>query len=414
MSKSKYELRNGRKSTPVKFNVSDAHVLIGERKLIRRNIIGVHHEISKNPDESSTTLRIFYYPIDVKPKKSILDPREVFEVRINDTDKSRNENENEAENIKNKLIRDQIKLFIIVNPFSGKRKGGKVAAKLKIILDEAEVSYKLIETTHAGHAEELATKENFDGYSAIVTVSGDGLVNEVVNGLKSRKDDHTPPLAPIPAGSGNGLVMALMERVSGEHSLLSKSIHSLLLATKSSQRSIGLMKVDFNETSRFSFMAVALGLIADVDIDSERLRCLGGAVRNLIYGGIYIVRKKEYSLTIEIDGGLGTKGKYIGAMAAIAPYLDERVKFFPEMINDPGMYIQHLKTNITRCQLLKMWDLAEDGGKHVEVYPELANTKVSTLKIICEQKELFTIDGEALHAKEIFITELKSALEIFY
>ena len=40
-------------------------------------------------------------------------------------------------------------------------------------------------------------------------VSGDGLVNEVINGLRQREKDDAPPVAPIPAGSGNGLVASL-------------------------------------------------------------------------------------------------------------------------------------------------------------------------------------------------------------
>jgi diacylglycerol kinase family enzyme len=109
----------------------------------------------------------------------------------------------------NSITRPKKKLFIIVNPFSGRKKGGKIADKLSKILVEADVSYKLIKTTHGGHAEEIARSESFSGYDALVVVSGDGLVNEVINGLRQREKDDAPPVAPIPAGSGNGLVASL-------------------------------------------------------------------------------------------------------------------------------------------------------------------------------------------------------------
>jgi diacylglycerol kinase family enzyme len=109
----------------------------------------------------------------------------------------------------NSITRPKKKLFVIVNPFSGRKKGGKIADKLSKILVEADVSYKLIKTTHGGHAEEIARTESFSGYDALVVVSGDGLVNEVINGLRQREKDDAPPVAPIPAGSGNGLVASL-------------------------------------------------------------------------------------------------------------------------------------------------------------------------------------------------------------
>ena len=50
-------------------------------------------------------------------------------------------------------------------------------------------------------------------FDAIVTVSGDGLIHEVLNGLAQHEDPLTAlgiPLAPIPAGSGNGLSLNLI------------------------------------------------------------------------------------------------------------------------------------------------------------------------------------------------------------
>ena len=50
-------------------------------------------------------------------------------------------------------------------------------------------------------------------YDAVVTVSGDGLVHEVLNGFAqhtSSAEAFAIPLAPIPTGSGNGLCLNLL------------------------------------------------------------------------------------------------------------------------------------------------------------------------------------------------------------
>ena len=68
------------------------------------------------------------------------------------------------------------------------------------------------DTTHQGHAFNIAKTLPFN-YDAIVTVSGDGLVHEIMNGFANHTDPRKAfavPIAPIPTGSGNGLALNLL------------------------------------------------------------------------------------------------------------------------------------------------------------------------------------------------------------
>jgi sphingosine kinase len=50
-------------------------------------------------------------------------------------------------------------------------------------------------------------------YDCIVTLSGDGLIHEVLNGLAARPDAEKAlniPIAPIPTGSANGMCVNLL------------------------------------------------------------------------------------------------------------------------------------------------------------------------------------------------------------
>ena len=50
-------------------------------------------------------------------------------------------------------------------------------------------------------------------YDAVITVSGDGLIHEVMNGLAHHEDPAralATPVAPIPTGTGNGLALNLL------------------------------------------------------------------------------------------------------------------------------------------------------------------------------------------------------------
>lgn len=76
-------------------------------------------------------------------------------------------------------------------------------------------------TTHSKHAQELARAMPLDKYDAVVTMSGDGLVHEVLNGFAEHREPIRAlrtPIAPIPTGSGNGLSLNLLGLHVSDHS----------------------------------------------------------------------------------------------------------------------------------------------------------------------------------------------------
>jgi diacylglycerol kinase family enzyme len=74
----------------------------------------------------------------------------------------------------------------------------------------SELKVDLAETTHRGHARELGVHAAADGVDVVVTLGGDGTVNEVVNGLLTHGPaPHLPVLAVVPGGSTNVFSRAL-------------------------------------------------------------------------------------------------------------------------------------------------------------------------------------------------------------
>lgn len=76
----------------------------------------------------------------------------------------------------------------------------------------SECSNLVIDTTRTGHAQEIAKELTLD-FEAVITVSGDGLVHEVLNGFAQHAEPTKAfaiPVAPIPTGSGNGLSLNLL------------------------------------------------------------------------------------------------------------------------------------------------------------------------------------------------------------
>ncbi|KAJ2504283.1 hypothetical protein H4217_009431, partial [Coemansia sp. RSA 1939] len=179
--------------------------------------------------------------------------------------------------------------LVFLNPVSGKRKSLKVFESIvKPILEIGSMPYSLKITDSPRHAADFVENGDLSLYTSIVTVSGDGLLHEVLNGLLRRKDwaqYKRLPLGVIPTGTGNGLA---------------KSIDCLwpeqaaVAVVKAETRPLDVMSVTTaSGLVEHCFLSMTWGLIADIDIESERIRWAGSARLDL-YGTIRLMNLRYY------------------------------------------------------------------------------------------------------------------------
>ncbi|KAG0500706.1 hypothetical protein HPP92_000778 [Vanilla planifolia] len=185
------------------------------------------------------------------------------------------------------------RLFIILNPYGGKRSARKIFnIVVKPLLLAANIIYTLQETEYQLHSQELAYKLDILMYDGIACISGDGVLVEVVNGLLQREDWETAikvPLGIIPAGTGNGLAKSLMESVGEMYSIQNASFAVI----RGHKRSLDVTSVLQGEKRFFSILMLTWGLLADVDIESERYRWMGRA-RLDFYCFLRIMNLRKY------------------------------------------------------------------------------------------------------------------------
>lgn len=96
------------------------------------------------------------------------------------------------------------RILYVVNPHSGIGRKSVIEEEIKERTDVTRVDFDIINTTHRGHATEIAQAHR-GSVDAIIAVGGDGTVNEVGTGLIG----SDTALGVIPSGSGNGLARAL-------------------------------------------------------------------------------------------------------------------------------------------------------------------------------------------------------------
>ncbi|TYP89992.1 diacylglycerol/lipid kinase family protein [Blastococcus xanthinilyticus] len=101
-----------------------------------------------------------------------------------------------------------MRALVVVNPAAT-----TTTANMRNVLVGAlasELKVDVAETGHRGHARELAAQATAEGIDVVVSLGGDGTVNEVVNGLLTDgPGPEVPTLAVVPGGSTNVFSRAL-------------------------------------------------------------------------------------------------------------------------------------------------------------------------------------------------------------
>ena len=142
----------------------------------------------------------------------------------------------------------------------------------------SEVDLSVAYTKRRGHAADLARAAGEDGVDLVVTLGGDGTVNEAVNGLMTlgeRAAAHRPALAVVPGGSTNVFARAL--GLPGDWADGTGVILEALRDERS--RTIGLGLAD----DRYFTFCAGLGLDAAVVRRVERARLRGRTSTPALY-----------------------------------------------------------------------------------------------------------------------------------
>ncbi|OAY78924.1 Sphingoid long-chain bases kinase 1, partial [Ananas comosus] len=233
-------------------------------------------------------------------------------------------------------------VLVILNPHSGRGRSGEVFyEQVQPILKHfyykltqlAGFRMKVVETGAAGHAKNLASTVDLgtcpDG---IICVGGDGIVNEVLNGLLSRVDTNgknLPPIGIVPAGSDNSLAWSVLG--------VRDPIPAALSIVKGGSTAVDVFACNWPQAgvTHFGVTASYFGFLGDVLELSEKYRVQFGPLRYFIAGVLKFLSLPEYSFELEYlpstakkseeDNVLEDKGKF-GALDQSDDFSLEQVK----------------------------------------------------------------------------------------
>ncbi|KAG8391113.1 hypothetical protein BUALT_Bualt01G0154200 [Buddleja alternifolia] len=190
------------------------------------------------------------------------------------------------------------KMLVILNPRSGRGRSSKVFHGLvEPIFKLAGFELEIVKTTSAGHARKLAATVDFttcpDG---IICVGGDGIINEVLNGLLSRnnqKEAISVPIGIIPAGSDNSLVWTVLG--------VRDPVSAAIAIVKGGLTATDVFAVEWIQTGaiHFGMTVTYFGFISDVLELSEKYQKRFGPLRYFVAGFLKFLCLPKYSYEVE-------------------------------------------------------------------------------------------------------------------
>src|SRR5215468_8153947 len=108
---------------------------------------------------------------------------------------------------------DPVRAMLIVNPHATSTTPLRRDVIARALASELDLT--VVQTRYRGHAAHFSGEAARDGYDLVLTLGGDGTVNEAVNGLLRTRPptaggpETRPALATVPGGSANVFTRAL-------------------------------------------------------------------------------------------------------------------------------------------------------------------------------------------------------------
>eukprot|EP01134_Creolimax_fragrantissima_P006790 CFRG6790T1 len=183
------------------------------------------------------------------------------------------------------------RLLVLINPYGGRGKAADIYNKMvhPILRIGCQTKVDVTMTTHAGHAREIVqlTPDLGSMYDGVIVVGGDGMFNEVVNGLLTRQSPLPSfRIGLIPAGSTN----CILYSTQGGDDVMTATLQVVL----GRRMAIDVGSVWEGDKLRMYFASMcAYGFFGDVVHTSEKYRWMG-PLRYDFSGFKTFLRKRVY------------------------------------------------------------------------------------------------------------------------
>lgn len=306
--------------------------------------------------------------------------------------------------------------LVIVNPNAGNKKGKKDWEKISSILKDRDIPFFPVFTKYQQHALELTQQYINKSFKKIISVGGDGTLNEIVNGIFLQQKFPTTEitLATIPVGTGND--WGRMYNIPVDY----KDAISVIKSEKTFIQDTGLVEYyhstqgkNNNEAEKKYFInAAGTGFDAAVVKKVNAKKIQGKSSSSFSYLIDLFSSLFSYRLTKAkvIIGKHELQEKIFSMSVGINRFSGGGMKQLPDAIPDDGLFDIMIIKDISKSGVIGNVHRLYNGtiGKHPKVETHTAKT------VIVESDSGFMLeaDGESLGFSPFRFTIIPKSLKI--
>lgn len=295
---------------------------------------------------------------------------------------------------------------LIVNPTAGAGRTAKKWPYIKALLKNTGLRFEHDITEAPGHAIELAKSAVNKGYKLVVSVGGDGTINEIVNGIYATGDMKDVELGIIGTGTGSDYI-----RTIGVSKYYQESCHHLMNPMKKSV-DLGLVEFTANGQPAKRIFANFAGLGFDAEVvkaTTRKFKNFGGKPAYLMGLLSTFATYKNRNIHITMNGQsedrkvctiVMSNGKYGGGSMLLAPDADP----------SDGLFDVIIIGDVTKPDLLRSLPRIYKGT-HL-THPKVTVRRTDLITISSDEPMAIQADGDLVGEAPARFTVLPSALNI--
>lgn len=302
------------------------------------------------------------------------------------------------------------KMFIVVNPVSANRTTGKEWSQYEKQLLDSGFEFETALTECPGHATELVRQALKTGYKTIMSVGGDGTMNEAVNGFFENNHliSEDSRLVVFSRGTGCDFIKSLG---------IKNSVEDLLAVLARNQaKQIDVGKVSFIGTkdeviTRYFLNVADIGMGAEtanrVNKHSKRMK---GFLSFMLGAVSTIILYKNKDFEVIIDDEIVLSERMNSVIVANGNYFGGGMKVAPEAKMDDGVFDIIILGDLSKPDIIRNFPLIYNG-KHLS-HPKLKCYRGRRIKVNSCGKALIEVDGEIPGSDDAEFELLPNTLKI--
>ena len=294
-----------------------------------------------------------------------------------------------------------MKYLLIVNPHSGKKNSLNILNQIKPIFNSNDIILEIIKTKYAGHAKNIAHEINLNNYDGLLAIGGDGTLNEIINGMLTRKDEKKVPLGLIPGGSGNSYLHDLK---------LTEPLIATNAIIKNKTQAMDVAKIEIENKIQYSINMIGWGLVTDIGNKAEKYRWLGTS-RYTMLSILEVFTYKSRPATLMMEKKT-IKDDFTFIIACNSIHVGNGMKMAPRAkLNDGLIDLIIVKSDVSKIRLLSTLPKLFDGT-HIN-QAEVSYYQTPSFSLIPKNNDILNIDGEIMGKTPITVKMIPEAIEFF-